>query len=603
MKAFQLMTKTKKNYLSLLLFFSITATAQNVFNDWDFDRAFYDSDESNYILIHHKADFQSPYFEYFDYTSIWEVSTGKLMNTLFEKYNQYKLKTGEQFTTYSDGGDWYDKIDTRIDPKKPNGTYLKLNNNSVEVYDAATNVIKYIIHPAEAFRKEDYSDRTTDIKTYSIRLIEEQKAKGFSLITRFDTLMSPSKSQQLHLNRKATKALSDNADCTFYVLMPEDSLLKFSTMPVPGNESFIYLDSSFKADNTVATYNLSYAGNIKDVQVILHYAYSTATMPLTVLQFNNPNGPVTAARKKEHGDSVAAATTAIKALATVRAAVKTKMLPGDKLIVDTAVIMKPGGYNQTVINAEFEEKYNRTLYVAVKDSAATIEINTVYTYRFVELPYASKTEFVINGFKIYRVSFTGPINAFDIVHDAEQNPSTIYMFLTKRLDEKGYAASKKNVDEWERIFAERDAALEKKRAEKDEQYSKFATIADELKSRMQAIYQSAKKNNAKLHASPGPSLIEIDEIIKDIENEYDALKKSILDNETQLKSSAATNSAYSKYIKSMMEASAEIRSDIQRIDDTVKDSNESGGKMNIGNLWAAFLGIQQRAYSASELEY
>ena len=603
MKAFQLLIKTKKKILPLLLFFCSTASAQDIFDGWDFDRAFYDSEDGKYILIHHKADFQPPYFEHFDYTSIWEVSTGKLMNALFEKYNQYKLKTGEQYVTYSDGGDWYDKVDTRIDPKNANGTYLKLNNNSVEVYDAASNAIKYVLHPAEAFRKENYSGKTTEIKTYAISLIEEQKAKGFSLITRLDTMLMPLKNQQLNLNRQTSKSLSDKADCALYILTPEDSLLAYSTIPTPGNESFIYIDSSIKTTNNIVAYNLSYAGNVKNVQVILRYAYSTATLPVTVLMFSNPNGPVTAARKKEYDDSVAAVTSAIKALATVRASVKTKMLPGEKLVIDTAVLIKPDSYNQTVINAEFDEKLNRTLYVAVKEGAAAIEINTVYTYKFVELPDASKTEFVINGFKIYRVSFTGPINAFDIVHDVEQNPATIYIFLTKRPDEKGYAASKKIVDEWDGIFAKRDAELEKKGEERNKQYEAFTSVSREFKSRMRAIYESAKTNNAKLHASPRPSLTEIDGIIKDVEGKYNDLKNYLLSNENKIKSVAAANSSNSAYIKKISDAIMEIRNDLKRIDDTVKASNESGGNINIGNLWTAFLGIQQTAYSASELDY
>lgn len=603
MKAFQLLIKTKKKLLPLLLFFCSTASAQDIFDGWDFDRAFYDSEDGKYILIHHKADFQPPYFEHFDYTSIWEVSTGKLMNALFEKYNQYKLKTGEQYVTYSDGGDWYDKVDTRIDPKNANGTYLKLNNNSVEVYDAASNAIKYVLHPAEAFRKENYSGKTTEIKTYAISLIEEQKAKGFSLITRLDTMLMPLKNQQLNLNRQTSKSLSDKADCALYILTPEDSLLAYSTIPTPGNESFIYIDSSIKTTNNIVAYNLSYAGNVKNVQVILRYAYSTATMPVTVLMFSNPNGPVTAARKKEYDDSVAAVTSTIKALATVRASAKTKMLPGEKLVIDTAVLIKPDSYNQTVINAEFDEKLNRTLYVAVKEGAAAIEINTVYTYKFVELLDASKTEFVINGFKIYRVSFTGPINAFDIVHDVEQNPATIYIFLTKRPDEKGYAASKKIVDEWDGIFAKRDAELEKKGEERNKQYEAFTSVSREFKSRMRAIYESAKTNNAKLHASPRPSLTEIDGIIKDVEGKYNDLKNYLLSNENKIKSVAAANSSNSAYIKKISDAIMEIRNDLKRIDDTVKASNESGGNINIGNLWTAFLGIQQTAYSASELDY
>lgn len=603
MKSFQVMKKIKCIASVVLFFCGGQSVAQSLFDGWDFDRAFYDSEDGNYILIHHKADFKPALFAYYDYTSVWEVSTGKLMNTLFEKYNQYKLKTGEQYVTYSDGGDWYDKIDTRIDPPKPNGTYLKLNNNSVEVYDAGTNVLKYVIHPADAFRKEDYSGNTANIKTYVTKLVEVQQAKGFSLITRFDTLLAPAKSQTLNLNRKPAQPLSDNTDCSFCILMPEDSLLAFSAIPTPGNESFIYIDSSLNTENGIAAYQLSYAGNIKDLQVILRYAYSTATMPVTVLLFSNPSGPVTAARKKQHDDSVAAASEAIRALATVRTAVKSKMLPGEKMVIDTAVLMNPGGYNQSVINAEFDEKLNRTLYVAVKEGAAAIEINTVYTYRFVELPDQSKTAYVINGYTIYRISFTGPVNAFDIVHDVEQSPATIYMFLTKRPDEKGYAASKKIVDEWNGAFAERDAELDAKRKEKDLQYAGFATIAGELKSRMQAIYESAKSNNAKLHASPKPSLTEIDAIIKDVESKYDNLKNYMISNESKITSVAAANSSYAAYIKNVMEAFMDIRGDLKRIDDTVVASNESGGNINIGNLWAAFLGIQQTAYRASELDY
>ncbi len=603
MKAFHLHSAIKCALIIMLLLQNNYIKSQSLFDGWDFDRAFYDSDEGNYILIHHKASFNPPAFEYYDYTSIWEVSTGNLMNTLFEKYNQYKLKTGKQFVTYSDGGDWYDKINTRIDPKQANGTYIKLNNNTVEVYDAATNTLKYIIHPAEAFRKNDYSGKAATVSTYASRCIEEQKAKGFSLISRFDTLLLPAKNQLLNLNRKGTKSLSDKADCTVYILTPEDSLLSYATKPIPGNENFIYLDSTLTTENNISAYNLLYAGNIKDVQVNFSYAYSTATMPVTVLLFSNPNGPVTAARKKAYNDSVGAVAAAIKDLATIRALVKTRMIPGEKLLIDTAIIMKPGNYNQTIINAEFDEKLNRTLYIGVKDSAADIEINTVYTYKFVTLPSESTKTFNSNGFRLYRVSFTGPINAFDIVHDVAQNPATIYMFLTKRPDEKGYAANKKVVDEWNGIFAERDAALEKKGKEKNKQYEAFAGIAREFTTRMKRIYESAKYNNSKLHAFTTPSPTEIDGIIKDLENTYKGLKNYILDNESKIKSVVATNTAYAAFIKKQMDAFMNIRSDFNRIDDTVKTYNDSGGKINIGNLWAAFLGIQETAYKASESSF
>jgi hypothetical protein len=120
---------------------------------------------------------------------------------------------------------------------------------------------------------------------------------------------------------------------------------------------------------------------------------------------------------------------------------------------------------------------------------------------------------------------------------------------------------------------------------------------------MKRIYESAKYNNSKLHAFTTPSPTEIDGIIKDLENTYKGLKNYILDNESKIKSVVATNTAYAAFIKKQMDAFMNIRSDFNRIDDTVKTYNDSGGKINIGNLWAAFLGIQETAYKASESSF
>lgn len=293
-----------------------------------------------------------------------------------------------------------------------------------------------------------------------------------------------------------------------------------------------------------------------------------------------------------------------KAKVAILAAVKSKMVPGDKIVIDTIYEMNPlyPNNNQKIINADFNINYNRTLYAAVKESDAPLDIGFLESYRHVNLPSEAIKEFTVSGYKVYRISFTGPISAFNVTHNAE-NSGKIYVFLTKRLDEKGLAANKKIIDEWEEGFAKKDAELEKKRKEREKQYSEFSTVSGELKSRMRALYESAKTNNAKLHTSPRPSLTEIDRIIKDVENKYNDLKNYILSNESKIKSFAAANSSNSTYIKKVMDAIMEIRNDLKRIDDTVKASNESSGNINIGNLWAAFLGIRESAYRASELNY
>ena len=292
-----------------------------------------------------------------------------------------------------------------------------------------------------------------------------------------------------------------------------------------------------------------------------------------------------------------------KAKAVVAAAVKSKMVPGDKIVIDTIIVMQPGNFNQTIINSNFDDKFNRTLYVAVKENKAAIEINTLYGYKFVELPELAKSESVVKGIRIYRVSFTGPIKDFDIVHNVEQDTAIIYVYLTKRMDEKGYVASKNYVEEWDAKFAEDAAKREKKRKENEKQNSEYSSVANELKKLMKSIYESVRNNNLKLHSSPQPSLTEIDRIIKDAEGKYKDLKNYLLTNENKIKSFAGSNSTNSAFMNKMSDAIMEVRSNFQRIDNTVKDSNANGGKINIGNLYAAFRGIQDAAYTASELSY
>ncbi|MBL0134804.1 MAG: hypothetical protein IPP79_12805 [Chitinophagaceae bacterium] len=292
-----------------------------------------------------------------------------------------------------------------------------------------------------------------------------------------------------------------------------------------------------------------------------------------------------------------------KAKEFIRATVKSKMVPGDKMVVDTILVVKPGDDNQTKINAAFDEKLNRTLYVAFKENKASIEISNLYGNNFVELPEISKSEYSGKGIKIYRVSFTGPITDFNIVHNVEQDTANIYVFLTKRMDEKGYVANKKYVEEWDAKIAEVDAKLEKKRKEREKQNSEYSSVANDLKRLMKSIYQSVKNNNLKLHASPQPSLTEIDRIIKDAESKYKDLKNYLLTNENKIKSFAGSNSTNSAFMKKMSDAIMEVRSNFFRIDDTVKDSNANGGKINIGNLYAAFKGILDASYTASELSY
>ena len=292
-----------------------------------------------------------------------------------------------------------------------------------------------------------------------------------------------------------------------------------------------------------------------------------------------------------------------KAREFIRATVKSKMVPGDKMVVDTILVVKPGDDNQTKINAAFDEKFNRTLYVAFKENKASIEISNLYGNNFVELPEIAKSEYSGKGIKIYRVSFTGPINDFNIVHNVEQDTANIYVFLTKRMDEKGYIASKKYVEEWDAKIAEVEAKLEKKRKEREKQNSEYSSVANDLKRLMKSIYESVKNNNLKLHASPQPSLTEIDRIIKDAEGKYKDLKNYLLNNENKIKSFAGSNSTNSAFMKKMSDAIMDVRSNFFRIDDTVKDSNANGGKINIGNLYAAFKGILDASYTASELSY
>ncbi len=294
-----------------------------------------------------------------------------------------------------------------------------------------------------------------------------------------------------------------------------------------------------------------------------------------------------------------------KVKAIIKATVKSKMVPGDKIMLDTTLEMDPlfPSSNQKIIHTWYDEiNYNRTLYAAVKETDAPLDISTLYSYHYVILPNNATKEFTLSGYKLYRISFTGPINDFNITHHPESS-GKIYVFLTKRLDEKGLAANKKIIDEWEEGFAKKDAELEKKRNAREKHNNEFSTVAGEIKSRMKALYESAKLNNAKLHASPRPSLTEIDRIIKEVESKYKDLKTYLLNNESKIKSFAASNSSNSAYIKKISESIMEISRNFKRIDDTVKASNESGGNINIGNLWAAFLGIQESAYQASELIY
>lgn len=294
-----------------------------------------------------------------------------------------------------------------------------------------------------------------------------------------------------------------------------------------------------------------------------------------------------------------------KIKAIIKATVKSKMVPGDKIMLDTTLEMDPlyPSSNQKIIHTWYDEiNYNRTLYAAVKETDAPLDISSLYSFHYVILPNNSTKEFTISGHKLYRISFTGPITGFNITHHPESS-GKIYVFLTKRLDEKGLAANKEVIDEWEEGFTNKNAELQKKRKEREKQNSGFSTVASEIKSRMKALYESAKLNNAKLHSSPRPSLTEMNRIIKDVDSKYKDLKTYLINNESQIKSFAASNSSNSAYMKKISESIMEISRNFKRIDDTIKASNESGGNIIIGNLWAAFIGIQESAYRTSELNY
>lgn len=593
----------------LLLFCCLSAIAQDeIPRNWDIDKCYYDKDSARYILLEHRIHY-FPDIEAGGYfLSIWDVTTGKLVKAYRFRYDKwmiddYELKEFDNF-------EFNNKINRRYDPPFYNGTYFYVVNNTVKVYYRDYNdSVKFVIHPQEVYPKLDFSGEMGTVKSKADALLETQKQNGYSLLMRLDTVLPMATTQSLNLNRKNLRSLVDKYDCNLFVVTATDSLLALNRNVIFNNSFNAYIDSSLQIDEQTMTYQLGFAGNTKDVKLSFNHEWSTAKTPVTVLLLGKANGEVSQYLTQSYEEAVVAEQDSIKAITAIRALVKSKMLPGDKLVLDTLEKVEPipigdGTYQaaQNVFFTDFDKKYNRTMYVAVKSSQDSLIISGHYypgsVYKY--MPPETIKKFNTNGYTIYRCSFTGDINIFDIEHYI-QSTTHIYYFITKRLDEKGFAANKKYFDEWDGI-----AAKNKEETEATGNYNRgLASDFSEIKSTIEKMAHALNDvcvDNLRILNSGSPSVSTYNQCIGAVFDETDKIKKYILSNESKINTLGANKSAYENYFNMVFGLLQKISDAKDNISRKV-NANNNGEKADLNGIKAAIFDIEMAASDISAKSY
>lgn len=584
---------------SLLLLGSILLNAQkNVPEGRDIQRCYYDNESARYILIrHHLSNYPTIWKrnedvnENYYYMSIWDAATGKLVTAYRFWADRWYVNNIE---IYPYKVDLNDQQNLRYNPPFRNGTYFKINNNSVEVYDDSTNVIKYVIHPQDAYMKYDFSDKAAMIKQNADALFETEKQKGYALLMRKDTILPMERLQQFQLNRRNGKALVENTDCHLFIVTATDSLLVLKPNIIASGPVFSMIDSSKKFDEQILTYTHSFAGNTKDVQFTFTHEWSSATTPVSVLLFGKPNGDVSTYLNQAYKESLIAKQDSIKAVTEVRNLIKSKMLPADKIVVDTIRHVNPEDYSShVIINSEFDKTFNRTLYVAVNAKDDSLYMLGRYnSERLVYMPEASIKKFNTSGYTIYRCSFTGDISYFIVVHTI-QSSRKVYYFLTKRLDEKGLAANKKYFDEWDgNIASEKKETRET--GNKNREYSvSLAEMQSTINKLCMSLRQSAIDNNNILSRG-SPSTGTINASVKDVLAQYVKLGDYILNNENKINKLVANHDESKRYFEAVFKSLTELQTARRTIINTIESANK-GEAFNLNSIKAAIFDMQMAA--------
>jgi len=573
----------------------------------------YDKDSGNYILVYHRTDAFNFNFRSKSFKSTWDAKTGRLINYNFDEADTWLLPDGRMLNYYFNAADFTNAGNPpHVCSPFDNSTCMVVEEETIKVYDKNSNAIKFEIHPADAYPVMDFSAKAAEIKDYAARLVQEQKAVGFSLVMQKDTLMKPGSTELLIGAQKNKQVLTDEGDYAIFIISPTDKSLNFSCR-VTGNENRFYQYINYKdqTDELITSHVESWAGSAVKVGISLQYYYQKAHTPVTVLLFKNPDGPVTSAWKKQYADSVAAViaeknrvANEKKAFAPVIALAKSKMQPGEKIVLDTLILLDRDIYDKSFfqVPTEYDDQNNRTIYAAIRGGNDFLEVSPAIVHAQRELPPSFIRQTKIKDISITNISFTGPVQYFE-VHNKMEHESYAYIIVTTRKDAKGYAINKPLLQKWEDDVAQENKAWDDAMKRNASAYTSFSSMADEMKKMLKDIYETAKVNTTKLFSDPRPSNDEMGGMIKNITGKCDAFRDYALTNEDKLKSLASANGSYKKYITAILKASIDIQREVKYLDETIKTANDYKTTLNTGNVQSGMSGIRTIADDALRLEY
>lgn len=577
-----------KDLFIIIIFcvFNLVSNSQTR-TDWDIAAARFDKDSGNYILVYHRTNSVNFNFPKKEFTSTWDAKTGRLINSNFDETYRCLLPDGRILESYFDSSDTatFNKR-LRLCPPVDNGTCMIVEEDRIKVFDKNNNAIKFEIHPADAYPSFDFTSTEQGIKDYAEKLVQKQKESGFSLVLRKDTLLVSDKQVLFFIPQKNKAGFTYDGDYNLFIIAAADKRLTIGSEITKDENRFFKYINYFDGNNENIIYRLeSWAGAAAKINIAFQYFYSKAKMPVTVLLFKNPDGPVTASWKKGIADSLAIVNVAKnkiitekKAFTPVLAMVKSKMQTGEKIVLDTLVWLEDKIYDNSFFKAEteFDVQNNRTIYAAVRNCNEFLDVapNIIGVYR--ELPPESIKQITNKDIKITNISFTGPVEDFE-VHNMNDTALYAYVVVTTRKDTKGYAANRQQLDEWEA----KDAA---ERQQWDEAMSRnfsvsgdFSSMAKTIKNYLQDIYNETKNVDRNIRNITNPTRKQLAEYTIPLANKYDDYREFIVANESKIKSyNAKGNAQYSRYLKGLAEISVNLATTIKRITVMLDNSKTSG---------------------------
>lgn len=304
--------------------------------------------------------------------------------------------------------------------------------------------------------------------------------------------------------------------------------------------------------------------------------------------------------------------------------VKSKLLPGEKIISDTLETYVTHG---STLGTDFEHiaaNQNRTVYIFSK-KGETNDIGfagTNHDFPVVYLPDNVLQRIPSATYDIYKISFTGPLSyisyALFLPHpkslvpsqslfaalNGEQDDSVIQVrvIATVRPDPKGYAQNKSVFDQWARDLAADEEATKEERKKNDAAWDEFANFARTTINYGTTVYETAKANKTKLYEDQSLDRRQVFDLIMEVHNDYMKLRDLMVDNESKLRSLAKKSEAYGTFIGDAINYSAKIGlSDKELLAELKK--YEDKPNLDKNKIQSIFFDIQLAALHISNMSY